>query len=167
MKFATPFNIKPEEWTEATALKDWDPSKAQQQFRDECDINVLFGRYLETGEIPQVLDQGLAYGDFTGIFDYQTAMNAVRAAQETFNELPARIKNRFDNDPNKLLHFLNDPENRDEAEFLGLVAKRQDPQLGGPAVPPQPAGGPVATPPATPPASPAGSPSGAAPAAPQ
>lgn len=121
-------NYDADEVSLATALHCPEPTRTQQQFKDECDINILYSRYLETGEIPQVLDEGLAYGDFTGIFDFKTAMNAVRAAEETFTQLPARIKNRFDNDPQKLLEFMNKEENRDEAEFLGLVTKPQENQ---------------------------------------
>lgn len=120
--FKTPYNHDTNAESDASGLECKDPSLAQQHFKDECDINVLFARYLETGEMPQV-QQGLSYGDFTGIFDFQTAMNAVRTAEGVFQQLPARIKNRFDNDPQKLLQFLADPENRDEAEFLGLVTK--------------------------------------------
>lgn len=110
--------------SDKTAITFLDRSLTQQQFKDESDINVLFGRYLETGEMPQI-DAG-TYGDFTGIYDFQTAMNAVREAELSFQQLPARIKNRFDNNPQKLVDFLSDPENRDEAEFLKIVKPRTD-----------------------------------------
>lgn len=125
MFFATQFNIDPQEWSDRTGLECKDPSLAQQQFKDECDINILMGRYLETGVMPQV-ETPMAYGDFTGVFDFQSAMNAVRTAEGMFGQLPARIKNRFDNNPQKLLDFLALDENRDEAEFLGLVNKPQE-----------------------------------------
>lgn len=102
-----------------------DKTRTQQQFKDQCNINVLFARYLETGEMPQVLD-GISYGNFEGIFDFQSAMNAVRTAEGLFSQLPARIKNRFDNDPQKLLEFLANPENREEAEFLKLINRKED-----------------------------------------
>lgn len=124
--FRTPYNCEdPIEWTNQTALECKDPTLTQQHFKDECDINILYARYLETNEMPQVLD-GLSYGNFEGIFDFQTAMNSVRQAQGMFDQLPARIKNRFDNDPGKLLNFLNDQDNRDEAIFLGLLQKPTD-----------------------------------------
>lgn len=122
MDFRTPYNFHDLDTKHQWTLFCKDKTLAQQQFKDQCDINILYARYLETGEMPQVQD-GLAYGDFTGIFDYQTAMNAVLEAQGMFQKLPARIKNRFDNDPQKLLSFLGNDENREEAEFLGLIAK--------------------------------------------
>lgn len=105
-----------------TGLRCQDKTLAQQQFKDQCDINLLMARYLESGELPQVTE-GLTYGNFEGIFDFQSAMNAVRTAEGLFSQFPARIKNRFDNDPQKMLDFLAQDENRDEAEFLGLLKK--------------------------------------------
>lgn len=132
----TPYNYDREAASNDTGLSCKDPSLTQQQFKDDCDINVLFARYLETGEIPQLIgDAGPKFGDFTGIYDYQTAMNEVRTAQGLFDQLPARIKNRFDNDPQKLLEFLNDPENLEEARFLGLVNKEKDDAKGTTAAP--------------------------------
>lgn len=120
--FNTGYNMDGNEWSEKSALTCRDKTLTQQQFRDESDINILFGRYLESGEIPQLQD-GLTYGDFEGIYDFQTAMNAVRTAEGLFQKMPARLRNRFANDPQKLLEFLADEENRAEAEFLGLVNK--------------------------------------------
>lgn len=115
----TQYNLDATKNSDDTGLRCLDKTLTQQQFKEQTDINVLFGKYLETGEIPQV--EGMAYGDFTGVFDFQTAMNAVRVAEESFQTLPARIKNRFDNNPQKLVEFLNDPENLEEARFLKLA----------------------------------------------
>jgi len=118
----TPHNYNTDEASQESGLECKDPSLAQQQFKDESDINVLFGKYLETGEMPQV-EAALNYAAFEGPFDFQQAMNAVRAAQGAFDQLPARIKNRFHNDPNELLDFMEKEENRDEAQYLGLISK--------------------------------------------
>lgn len=99
-----------------------DPSRTQQHFRDEVDINTLVERFKLTGEMPQ-LEQLPSFQDFQGIFDYQTAMNAVVAARETFQSLPAKLRARFHNQPQEFIEFFDDPENRPEAEKLGLVDK--------------------------------------------
>lgn len=122
----TQYNMDAQANSDATGLDCKDKTLTQQQFKETTDINVLFGKYLETGEIPQV--EGMAYGDFTGIFDFQTAMNAVRIAEESFQTLPARIKNRFDNNPQRLVEFINDPENREEAIFLKMVDAPRPPE---------------------------------------
>lgn len=144
----TPYNYDRDEASNIHGLECKDPSLAQQQFKDQSDLNVLFAKYLETGEMPQI-QETLTYGNFEGVFDFQSAMNAVRAAQETFDQLPARIKNRFDNDPQKLLQFMNDDENREEAIFLKLIEPpKESPNEPGSQettgqrtdAPPQPAG---------------------------
>lgn len=107
-------------------LKCEDPSLAQQQFKDEVDINVLLERFKVTGVMPQnvVLPQ---YGDYTGISDYRTAAEVLRRADNAFMDLPAHIRARFGNDPQKFLEFISDDKNRDEATRLGLVSKPVDP----------------------------------------
>lgn len=131
--FRTPYNFDGLAWSDQTGLSCKDKSLAQQQFKDQCDINILFGKYLETGEMPQ-LETVLNYGNFEGIYDFQSAMNLVVDAQHQFSQLPARIKNRFDNNPQRLLEFLNDPENREEAEFLKLVQPRPTPEAPAPTL---------------------------------
>ena len=78
-----------------------------------------------TGELPENVRVPRS-GDFTGIGDYQSAMQAVRAAQESFMELPAEVRARFSNDPQALMVFMDDPANRDEAVELGLVNKAEE-----------------------------------------
>jgi phage internal scaffolding protein len=48
-------------------------------------------------------------------------MNALIAAESEFAALPAQLRNKFGNDPANLVQFLDNPENRAEAEKLGLV----------------------------------------------
>lgn len=97
-----------------------DPSLAQQQFKDEVDINVLLERFKVTGVLPRGVIMP-TYGDFEGVRDYRTAVEAIRKASNAFMELPANVRNRFDNDPQKFLEFCSDDKNRAEAERLGLV----------------------------------------------
>jgi phage internal scaffolding protein len=77
-------------------------------------------RFGQTGQLPQTTLEP-SYGDFSGVVDYHTAMNAILAAEEQFDALPAQMRARFDNDPAKLIDFLENDNNRSEAEALGLV----------------------------------------------
>jgi phage internal scaffolding protein len=117
-----PYNYDTNQHSDHTALHCPEPTLTQQSFAEEVDINFIANRYGLTGEMPQVLDMP-AYGDFTGIFDFQTAQNAVIEAQRQFMTLPAKLRTRFDNDPQKLLTFLEDPDNKEEAMFLGIISK--------------------------------------------
>ena len=103
-----------------TGLACDDPSLAQQQFRDECDINTILERFNVTGQLP-VSPLEPQFGDFSGIRDYHTALNAVLDAQESFDALPARVRERFANDPAAFVDFCLDVANRDEMKALGLI----------------------------------------------
>lgn len=96
------------------------PSLAKQSFRDECDINTILRQFNVTGQLPVGSVQP-QYGDFSGITDYQSALNAVMAAQDSFLQLPAKVRARFDNDPALFVEFASDEANRDEMKALGLL----------------------------------------------
>lgn len=107
-----------------------DESLAQQQFKDDVDINVLLERFKITGQMPQGVVMP-TYGDFTGVSDYRTAQEAIRRARDSFMQLPAELRAKFDNDPQKLLEFVSDEKNRDKAVELGLVQARVSGGIGG------------------------------------
>ncbi len=118
----TPYNYDTDAASNESGLACEEPSLAQQHFKEECDINTILQKFSITGILP---DAPLSprYGDFSGIGDYHTALNRVMAAKDEFMALPANIRARFDNDPSKLIEFLEDSSNRPEAEELGLVEK--------------------------------------------
>jgi phage internal scaffolding protein len=118
----TPYNYDKDAASNESGLHCEDASLAQQHFKEECDINTILEKFNITGLMPE---QPLSprYGDFTGIGDYHTALNRVYAAQEEFEALPAQIRARFGNDPAQLIEFLENSDNRPEAEELGLVEK--------------------------------------------
>lgn len=103
-----------------TALYCDDASLTQQHFKEECDINVILQRAAQTGELPLPAKKGV-YGDFSNIPSYQDAFNIVMNAQKLFMELPWELRERFGNNPEQMVLFLNNPQNRDEAIKLGLV----------------------------------------------
>lgn len=124
-----PYNYDADDASLQTGLSCPDVSRTQQNQKDDADINTIVRRFGLTGELPKavVLPQ---YGDFTSLTDYQTALNAVMAAQEQFMVLPAYIRNRFQNDPQMLLEFCADENNREEAIKLGLIEKTDVPAAG-------------------------------------
>lgn len=99
-----------------------EPSLTQQHMADECNINTIVRRFGLTGQVPvgMRLPQ---YGDFTGVIDYQSALNAVMAAEKSFSSVPADIRKQFDNDPQKFLEFVDNPANLDKMYELGLAVK--------------------------------------------
>lgn len=98
-----------------------DESLALQSAKEESDINTIVRKFGLTGELPNDLKMPQS-GDFTDVPDFHTAMNIVRTAQEEFLRVPADIRARFNNDPQRLMSFLEDSSNRDEARKLGFLA---------------------------------------------
>lgn len=95
-------------------------SLTEQAHAAGADINAIMRRAERTGEV-LVTDARPMYGDFSSVGDYQSALEAVRTAQAAFMSLDPAVRERFANDPGRLLEFLSDEGNRAEAEKLGLV----------------------------------------------
>lgn len=105
-----------------------EPSLTQQHFADECDINNIVEKYMITGVLGDPLSipsNSPQYGDYSSPSDYHAAQNLIAQASQAFDLLPARLRERFENDPAKLLEFLGDEKNREEAIKLGLVNNTQ------------------------------------------
>lgn len=96
------------------------PSRTQQHFAEEVDINTIVRRFGLTGELPQGVPHVLQ-GDFTNVVDFQSAMDMVVAAREAFMLQPAEVRARFRNDPQEFLDFVSSKDNLDEAIKFGLV----------------------------------------------
>jgi phage internal scaffolding protein len=58
-------------------------------------------------------------------------MDVLCRAEEQFEELPVEVRDRFHHDPLKLLEFVDDDSNYDEAVQLGLVEPKN---VGNPDV---------------------------------
>lgn len=119
------FNYDRDAASLSSGLECLDESKAQQNFKDECDINTIVRRFGLTGQLPENV-RTPRYEDYSEVFDFQSAMNSVRAAGEGFMELPAHIRAKFANDPQQFLEFCADDKNYDQAVELGLVKRRPE-----------------------------------------
>lgn len=100
-----------------------DPSLARQSQAEDADINVIVKRFGLTGKLPDNV-RPPTYADFEDVWDFQTAMNAVVAAQASFMAMPADVRARFGNDPHQFVEFCSDEKNLDEMRRLGLAVSR-------------------------------------------
>jgi phage internal scaffolding protein len=124
----TPYNYDMSKVSDETGLSCDDPSLTQQQFAEESDINNIVDRFMKTGHIPNAASMP-QYADYEGVFDFQTAMNVVRQADENFMRMDAKVRARFHNSPQEFLEFFANPDNAQEAVRLGLAvphAKQKD-----------------------------------------
>ena len=123
----TPYNYDTDRESMETATDTGPNSMTQQQFKDEVDINTIVDRFQKTGEMPPPMEFPTEQ-DFTEAFDFQTSMNVIVQAREQFMTMPAKVRARFDNDPQKFMEFIHDNDNADEAIKLGLAIKRPPPE---------------------------------------
>lgn len=96
---------------------------ARQEFKEECDINVIMRQYEATGIVDHLNRLSPQWGEVPS-FDFRESMEMVREAQEKFDALPSRVRERFGNDPHQMMLFLGDEDNRAEGEKLGLLTPR-------------------------------------------
>ena len=121
-----------------------DVSLTEQSFAFECDINNIVKLQVP----PRLNTQPPLFSTVFSPNLYEQAINVIAEAQSKFEELPSDLRSKFDNDPKKLLAFLDDESNYDKAVEYGLVAPKvenittvvQPPQhvTGGITVPSEP-----------------------------
>lgn len=135
-KVRNSLNLDRAAWSDAHGIEFKDPSLAVQSQRDEADINNIVKAFGVTGRLPENI-RVPSYGDFDGISDYREAIEAVRAAEMSFMQLPSDLRERLDHSPQRFLEYCTDPANLEEMRKLGLA-------VSGPPVAPVSGGEPVA-----------------------
>ncbi len=93
---------------------------AQQQFKQDCDINTIMQRFQKDGITDHVNKHQLEYGFATPV-QYHQAMNIITAADSMFNDLPSSLRNEFSNNPQAFLEFVQDEKNAERAQELGIA----------------------------------------------
>lgn len=115
-------NGAPKAWPTTDCSKD--VRLTSQAQREDVDINKIVKR-MESGQMldSRIIREGV-YEDISDIGDLASCIIKVQNAWDDFMSLPADVRERFDNSPTKLVDFLSDEGNRDEAVELGLVKAR-------------------------------------------
>lgn len=119
------------------------PSTTMQSFKDDADINCIISRFETTGVLvdPTVpVSRVPQFGDFSELPTFQESQNVIVVATNAFNALPAKIRERFGNNPATYFDFVQGLEKGsdvyDEAVRLGIV---NEPVNGSNEVPARPA----------------------------
>lgn len=97
------------------------PSLTEQQFAFDADINNIVKGFTQ----PQAVVNTPIFGQKFDLDMYQNAINIVADAKSEFYKLPSNIRREFDDDPAKLVKFM---DSTDEADIkkgvkLGLYTK--------------------------------------------
>lgn len=104
------------------------PSQTQKQWKNDVDVNKIMARYKKTGQITHLRNAAEgAYLDLTEIPDLLTAKLQIQQAESTFLQMPASLRQKFNNQPENLISYLSNPSNHEEAIHLGLMVKRDEP----------------------------------------
>lgn len=99
------------------------PSKTIQSQKDASDINNIVKKY-RPGELLAESEAAIKqYGDFTIINEFDEAQNVVAKAKQSFDQLPATIREKFNNNPGEFFEFATNPANNEELVKLGLATK--------------------------------------------
>lgn len=98
------------------------PSQAIQSEKEGTTIDYYLRKYASTGVLgdPESA-MNMQFGDFTDAPDFETAQNRVVQASQYFDNLPAKLRERFGNDVREMMAFLSKEENHEEAVKLGLL----------------------------------------------
>lgn len=120
--FKTEFNHDTEAESLRYAIVPEGESMTVQDEAGEADINQIMSRFGVTGNVSLTKKQPLE-PDYLRVSNFHEAANIVREAQESFNELPADIRAKFENDPGRFESFLQDPDNAGVCLKSGLVNK--------------------------------------------
>lgn len=115
----------------AAGLGNFEESRTVQSDAQEADINVIVARFGLTGMLPQNVRVPLE-ADFIDVYDFHTAMQSMRAAEESFAAMPANVRERFSNDPALFVDFcLQEKDgklaNIEEMRKLGLAVDEVKP----------------------------------------
>lgn len=99
-------------------------SLTQQHFAHEADVRNIIKQYDKTGLIANVQKGVARYGDYSEVNEYREALDLVNEANATFAELPAELREMFQNNAGTFLEFATNPENNQKMIELGLKEAR-------------------------------------------
>lgn len=103
-----------------TGLVCTEPSLAVQSQKDEADINNIVKAFGVTGRLPQGV-RVPTFGDFDAVDDYREALEAIKAAEDSFAKMPSALRERLRNDPQLFVEWCADEANLPEMRKLGLA----------------------------------------------
>lgn len=107
----------------------------QQHFTEEVDINVIVKRFGLTGQLPTSGQAARAvYGDFTDIYDFESAVARIEEIEDRFMRLPAQFREQFENNPGRLVSFA-ESHSVEELEDVFGRATSPEPVVEAPVEP--------------------------------
>ncbi|MDR1168644.1 MAG: hypothetical protein LBK53_07145 [Heliobacteriaceae bacterium] len=140
--FITRYNYKP-----AKGIVNNEESKTYQECKDDCDINVLYRRFLVKGLTPpNVKSLEARYADISEARNYEDLLNIQEDVKGMFGSLPSEIRSACDYNVDTFMELIS--SNFDDPELqklqsatldkLGMVERKQELQKPTPEPLPKP-----------------------------
>lgn len=108
-------------WRKVSSINTGD-SLTEQHHLETTNINRIVATFNRTGRIVSSNKRPPFFGDISGLpKDLLESHQVKLRAENAFRTLPLKVQERFGRDPEKLLAFVSNPSNRDEAIALGLI----------------------------------------------
>lgn len=97
----------------------------EQSHKSEVDINNIVKRHgIDLiQKTNMLLAPSMQFDDVTGN-DFQEASIIIAKAQQSFNEMPSALRQKFHNNPAEMLDFVQNPDNLPEMIELGMATAR-------------------------------------------
>lgn len=97
-------------------------SRVKSEFLHDSKISTIMDKYRSHGIPPKSKGAGSFVDNFV-IPGFTESLNQQSKSLTMFEDLDANLRKEFDNNPAKLMDFLEDPKNKDRAIELGLIDK--------------------------------------------
>ncbi len=107
----------------------------EQSHKQSCDIRFIMKKAEKTGMLNHVNNNAPAYVDLVSRPTYFQAQLVLAQAASVFESIPAKIRERFKNDPSEFLEFIQNEENRTEMLDLGFTDTHLPPLPDEPQAP--------------------------------
>lgn len=115
--FATAYSPKQRVPFETTG-----PSLTNGEFAEELKVQNMIKKFDQDNYF-ELTKRVATYSDFTNTTNLTDAMSQIESAQNSFQEFPAEIRERFRNDPRVFYDFVLDEKNQKELQELGLMKR--------------------------------------------
>lgn len=100
--------------------------RTEQAHAGEADINTIMARANRGEHSDYINKYEPHYGDASGP-DFYQAQQLIAGANTMFEDLPSKLRSKFNHDPAQFLEFVQDPKNEDELIELKLAKAKTIP----------------------------------------
>lgn len=115
-----------------------DDGRTQQHFAKEVNINNILAKYRKTGIITHVQRTQERYGPLQDLAEFAVNLDKVEKAKQSFEMLPAELRNKFNNSIPGFFDFITKEENRSQCEAWGILNKKEPTPVPPAAADPSP-----------------------------